>query len=812
MKNNTSPYVSKMPKYLFWGIIFMMFLPIILLPPSFQPSDYTRSILFRMTLIILSCIFLFKFFYKKDSSFSLPRWKNPTYLIIFVILIFFGVLIVSTVFSQDVRFSVFGSPARSGGILNMLFYIIFAVFLFLFCDESTWDKLIKTNFIVGLVTSAMAVIQYFGLLKNVFVGWEAGGPPSFLGNSTFLAIYMIFMVFSSFVMFLNESIKNRKIYYGIICAVFLLTILITGSRATYLGILAGFIFFLLLYPKKFEKLKVLAVSFLALAVLVVIVFNLYPNIINNTLGKMVADRLSIKVVAEDLAGTRLSAWKITWQAIKEKPLLGWGPENFDIGFEKYFDPTYPPGLGQLWWDRPHNVFLEIWVNSGIFALIFYILFWILLLWQLQKYKRNCENHERIITAHSVQAMLIAYLTALFFNFDNFSTLLISFFFVGYALYLTSSKTERVIVLSPGKYGLIKLAGPIFLIFIIIFLWSYNIKLLYINSQLSLAKNLSISKQCKKSFDIINGQNWENAGILKSYSMLEYSDIIKNCAWFEPEKEVEKVKKAMSLLKISAEIQPKFSRTWLFMGGLTNILAAKEHDLNKKNQLLEEANFYLEKALKLSPKRQEIIVEKAKRYLIGKDYKGIQKEAETCLSIDKEYAPCYWYLGLSQLYLKDYELGKKNIHIADEKRYPVHSTSSLVYLADIYIGKQDYEELSWIYTDLTSLNPDNAQYHASLALIHQKTGDYSAAIYESIKFLKLQPDAKEETENFVNILIQTQPNNTGLYFDLAIFYKEAREYDKAREAMLKYYNLIQGNPETLKRVQKNIDDFLQSLKN
>ena len=54
--------------------------------------------------------------------------------------------------------------------------------------------------------------------------------------------------------------------------------------------------------------------------------------------------------------------------IQKKPLFGWGPENFEIGFasvlnDKDFD------LKNIRVDRSHNIILDIAANTGIVGLI-----------------------------------------------------------------------------------------------------------------------------------------------------------------------------------------------------------------------------------------------------------------------------------------------------------------------------------------------------------------------------------------------------------------------------------------------------------
>ena len=805
----------------FWGVCFILFLPIIVLPPTFQPADWSRAILFRIILTVSISFFLFKFFYfsKKEISISLPKWKSSVYFPFLMLLAFLATLILATIFSEDIRFSIFGSPARAGGLLNLLFFFIFTVFLTLFIKENDWKKLFSLLFAVGVLASSLAIIQYFNILKNIFMSYEGGAAPSFLGNSTFLAIYMLFLTFLSFTFLTQEKEKKKKVIYAVLFLIFAFTILITGSRATYLGLLVGFFYFFFFYPKKFKTLKIAAASLLLFAVFIVLLFNFFSQSAEkNNILKMTASRLSIKTIATDLMGTRFSAWKITVNAIKEKPLFGWGPENFYIGFEKYFDPTLPPSLQRLWWDRPHNVFLEIFINSGVFALIFYIAFWLILLWQLQRFKRKQDDSKHAYLAHGLQVMFIGYLVALFFNFDNFSTHLISFFFVGYSFYLISETEEKIIVCPPqNKIIQKKSFFIILLLLVILFIWFWNIKPLYLNEKIVYVQNLSEAKQCKKALEIVNDSNWEKSGILKSYAILRYSDIIRNCVFGQPEKEIEYSQKALSLLKIASNIQPKFSRTWLFMGGFTNVLAAREKNIENKNKLLLEAMGYLEKSLWLSPKRQEIFIEMEKNYIVAEDYQAMKKIAEDCIKIDPGVGECYWYLGIAEIFLGDQENGRKHIQESKEKNY---NNPAYLQLGVAYISQKNYKDAAEAYHMLTAIYPKNASYHAVMAFLSQKIGDYGRAGAEALEVFKLQPNNKEAVK-FLESLLGLNANDISLHTSLVYVYKQLGEEEKAKQELLTiksiYLQLIANkynashNHFSLAGVYKELGEYENSFK-
>ena len=166
-----------------------------------------------------------------------------------------------------------------------------------------------------------------------------------------------------------------------------------------------------------------------------------------------------------------------------------------------------------------------------------------------------------------------------------------------------------------------------------FLWFWNIKPLYLNEKITFVKNLSSQRHCKQAFNILNNDKWEKSGVIKPYAILLYSDIVKSCAFTQPEKEVEYSKQVVYLLKIAADTRPKFSRIWFFMGSFTNVLAAREKNADSKNALMKEAVGQLQTALQLSPGRQEAFAEMGKSYLIAEDYLAMKKVGQDCIAID-----------------------------------------------------------------------------------------------------------------------------------------------------------------------------------
>ena len=109
------------------------------------------------------------------------------------------------------------------------------------------------------------------------------------------------------------------------------------------------------------------------------------------------------------------------------------------------------------------------------------------------------------------------------------------------------------------------------------------------------------------------------------------------------------------------------------------------------------------------------------------------------------------MGLTQGYLKNFEGLNYYANIAQTKGYDTQSENAFLQLTKVYAQTQNYQDLVKTLTKLISINPNNPQYHASLAAAYQKIGDLEMAKKEALKVLELQPEAKEEVEMFLKTL-------------------------------------------------------------
>jgi len=807
--------------YKFFIIAFsvILVLPLLTTPTWFHPAAWGKTIVFRIIISSLLFFLIWQIISKKikiNLGDLLDR-KNKVFWPFWFLIALLGIFLLATIFSLNPYFSFWGSPYRSGGFLNFSLYIIFAILAFLIIRKKDWQKIWDFTLIIGALSSIMAILQYFEVFSKHLIPYE-GRPPASFGNPIFLAIYLMLLLFLTLSFGLNPHTKReqtasggkfdevssrygvgvkekrrlKKLFYFSIILLFLLVILITQTRAAYLGLIMGFIYFFLAYPiekfrlpsasefsrrKSLSKFfyracpkKILLLKIATVAALFLVVGSIYfvntqgqlPEFVeNNARLKIIASRLSFELVFEE---TRFPAWKIALEAIKEKPILGWGPENFSIAFDKHYDPSFP-SISSTWWDRAHNFMLETAVTTGIPALIIYLSLFGVLFYQLQKVKRKNTNNS--LVCHGIQAAFIGYITANFFSFDTFSTYLIFFLLVGYSLFLIRKNNELTEIEPPqtekdqtSDNSLWK-SGVILglLCILILFIWFAALKPLKINKELNWAGYYSTNGKCQKAIDKME-KVLPSHSIIDHYVLLKYSDVLKNCQKTNPEREKELIQKSIQILEEATNLRPAYTRTWILLGNYYNLFVENNNKITPetKEKLLQKIDYSFNRAHELNPKRQSTLVSSINIDLLLKKYKLAKEKSEKCINLNPEFGDCWWAKSLSDIVLGDIKEAQEDIKTANQKGFNINSKNALSQLLKAYsILTKDsknieyYRPLIDIYQKLIVFEPNNFQYHASLAYVYRELGEYDKAKEKALIVIELSPESKQNVEDFLKTL-------------------------------------------------------------
>ena len=393
----------------------------------------------------------------KDLNFKtfklLNLLKNPLFILISL---FFVSLAVSAVFAENSYRAFWGDLERGEGLFGMLHFFAFLIMAVSVFEKKDWLNYFKISLVIGFVVIFYALLQYFDIKKFPFALMPEARPISYIGNAAFLATHMFFLIMFAVIVFFEtfkllnfetfkllnfETFKllNFKFwrYFSLLIIVLsAATIFITATRGAILGLLVG-AFALLIYfvfkPLNFETFKLLNFRIIALSLPILIV--LLGSVFWLTREAIVWQKIpglnrlaqtKILDVNDPSTQFRLITWKLSWSAFKEKPIFGWGSENYIVAYEKYYDPEYAT-YGETWLDRAHNKVVDVAVMQGIFGLVSYLGIFVSIIYSLFRLKEPIASF--------LMAGLIGYFVQNLFVFDQIISYSAFFAVMGYLIFL-----------------------------------------------------------------------------------------------------------------------------------------------------------------------------------------------------------------------------------------------------------------------------------------------------------------------------------------------------------------------------------------
>ena len=272
--------------------------------------------------------------------------------------------------------------------------------------EKAWRAWFLTSLGVSVVISGYALLQLSGsfAIHQGSVRIDAS-----LGNSAYLAIYLLFNVFIALWLALTEKYSWLK--WSLIALAILEGVLIfyTETRGTIIGLVFALTLATFLTALTASK-RARGWAMGALVGILILVGSFY--LARNSAfvqGNHVFQRVAS--ISLNDGATRFAIWRMAFSGALERPLTGWGQEGFNYIFNKYYDPSLYHQ--EPWFDRAHNAFIDWLTAGGLPAFVLYVSLFgsaLMLLWKSPELSRP----ERI----ALTAALVGYAFHNIFVFDN----------------------------------------------------------------------------------------------------------------------------------------------------------------------------------------------------------------------------------------------------------------------------------------------------------------------------------------------------------------------------------------------------------
>jgi len=339
-------------------------------------------------------------------------------------LVFFMAL--AAIFGENLYRSFWSNFERMEGLVGHLhFFAYFLILTSVFRKKSEWKWLFGVMLAVSLIVTVYGFLQWSG---SVQIHQSHIRLDATFGNATYLAIFMVFHLFLIAIFAFWFRNLWFRIFLGALFVAEFFIMFLTATRGAILGFFGGVFLFGLLMAV-LSKSKKFRLAFAGASFLVVVIFALFLVLKNTDFvkGNYVLARFSNISFSERTTESRLTIWGMSLKGFEEHPVLGWGPENYNLVFNKYYEPKLY--RQEPWFDRSHNVIFDWLTTTGILGFLSYLGIFIsafYLLWKGFK-----KKYFSVFECSLISSLFAAYVFHNLFVFDNLTSYFMFFSVLAY---------------------------------------------------------------------------------------------------------------------------------------------------------------------------------------------------------------------------------------------------------------------------------------------------------------------------------------------------------------------------------------------
>jgi O-antigen ligase len=443
----------KLSKFFLYVSVFSV---VVVMASSFFPFIGGKDYFFRFSIELALIFFVLWLAFQAKSGEARTRFGDIFRRPIFIaVSVFVLVFLLASIFAYDPHAAFWSNYERGEGGFQMIHYYAFFVLMVLLLEtKDDWRKMFKASVVAAIPMILYGVLGNFGVpdFISVYAGivppttaWGklvVGRFAGSLGNPAYTAPYLFFSMF--YVAFLWVDGKSKKIFtsigYAALFLIFLLFFFLSQTRGALLGLSAAvflFLVYLAFSRPAWRKRLVILLIVLGLCS-VFLIRERQSEFVRDLPGGRIFDI----AFSDQTVQTRLWTWGSAWKGFLEKPVLGWGPENFSTVFDRYFDPRhYVPGKNtETWFDRAHSIYFDYLAETGILGLLGYLAIFVIIYREFFRKNFGAKKHS-VVSNALVFSLPFGYLiqgVAIFDVLPMYVNLFLFFAFCFYYFYSNES--------------------------------------------------------------------------------------------------------------------------------------------------------------------------------------------------------------------------------------------------------------------------------------------------------------------------------------------------------------------------------------
>ncbi|MDO8561306.1 MAG: O-antigen ligase family protein [bacterium] len=735
------------------GIFALPFIVFIVANDMFFPFITGKNFAFRIIVEIITGAWL-------ALALAKAEYRPKRSGLLYAFAIFAGIILAADLTGVNPFKSIWSNYERMDGWVTLAhLFAYFVVAGSVLSTQKLWRRLWLTSLGVSAAAGIYGLLQLVG--KAAIGQGGAGGLGARLdatfGNPIYLAVFMLFNIFIAAFLWAESWERQGKgnrlpgsLGYGSVIVLDTLILLLTGTRGTTLGLIGGTLlaaFLIAIAARNSQRARRYAVGVLVSILVLAAAFWLVRD--QSWVHKVgFLGRLATISTSDNTVKARFMIWGMAWEGVKERPILGWGQENYAIVFDKYYDPEMHDQ--EQWFDRVHNIVFDWLVAGGFLGLLGYLSLFACALWCIWRKRGGVgdasgkarNGREAIETgAFSLveQSILTGLLAGYFFHnlfvFDNITSYILFASVLAY-IYSRRSEVENSPVISetvlfPSKWM------PAIAIIVAVLTW----EVAWVTNADGLAQNRVLLQAIAP----------HSEGITKN---LDYFKEAIGYGSFGTQEAREQIAQVASQIagnqNIPNDVKSGFLET-----------AAKEMDLQAKASPLDarfplflgvlfdaygdyaNARAPLERAHELSLKKQTILFELgANAEARGDGPAGLEYFKEA-YELAPEFTTARIYYAASAIRAREDKL-------ADELLAPILKSGAAAspHIAGAYVARGRYDKIAEIWKARAEAFPLEPQTRYTLAVALYMAGNLNQAIAQLQDLARLSPDSKAQVDSLI----------------------------------------------------------------
>ncbi|MCX6757199.1 MAG: O-antigen ligase family protein [Candidatus Nomurabacteria bacterium] len=670
----------------------------------------------------------------RDATYRVNIKKSPLTI---AYAVFMLVILVADIFAVDSSKAIWSNYERMEGFVGHIhMFGYFFVLTAMLTTLKSWQNMFKIFLASNLLVLIYAYGQLFGAKGYIFAEKFPAVADKFsllfpihqsenrldatIGNSAYFAIFCLMSLSIAGLLWSQQHNLKKAWWYPTIIALNLVALFYSGTRGTIIGLFAGTLLTLgiIAWKEKGHARKVLIGVLVAVIVGVSSLFAFKnSDFIKST---PTLNRLASISPTELTTMSRFSVWKISYQAFLEKPILGYGQDNFSYIYARNFLPEKMWNL-EPWYDRSHDVFFDWLVAGGILGLLSYLSLYLVALWLMWFKPHDMPLRERAI----LTGVLGGYFVHNIFVFDNLTSYILFFALLAYIVMRTHGDTVR----AKGKELVTEetmnlIVAPIIFIMLIGAQYYVNYRPYLVN--ISLIKGMSIGQlaQTMPLADAIkiSQDSFTKALALNTLGSEETREQFLqmgirvgqiNVPPETPALEKQAIGQAinnfiMTVRKDAEDILPIYKEDVRMLSIFGMFYNGMGDAVSGEKVLTSAHNF--------APNKQLISFDLVRSYLMQNKYKEAFALAKETYDLEPVYPSSQKWLLISAIYLKDYK---------NTKDYIISKSGDSPFDGDVLNAAISSDQISLAVEMLNDVKKKNPEYT-------QQVDDYIKKMLASVK--------------------------------------------------------------------------------